>query len=74
MTLELLHDIIDYTLTRTSIPNHVSHIKDMKYALIRSIENTESLTKSVQKYRIRLAVVILIMEWLFKRFHFRYRH
>ena len=46
----------------------------MKYALIRSINNTESLTKSVQKYRIRLAVVILIIQWLFKRFHFRYRH
>ena len=48
MTLELLHGIIDYTLTRTSIPNHAGNIKDMKYALIRSIENTESLTKSVQ--------------------------
>ena len=46
----------------------------MKYALIRSINNTESLTKSVQKYRIRLTVVILIIQWLFKRFHFRYRH
>jgi len=32
----------------TSIPKHASHIKDMKYALIRSIKNTESLTKSVQ--------------------------
>jgi len=32
----------------TPIPNHASHIKDMKYALIRSIRNTESLTKSVQ--------------------------
>ena len=37
MTLELLHVIRDYTLTRTSIPNHASHIKDMKYALIISI-------------------------------------
>ena len=36
--------IRDYTLTRTSIPNHAGNIKDMKYALIRSI-NTESLTK-----------------------------
>jgi len=48
MTLELLHVIRDYTLTRTSIPNHASHIKDMRYALIRSIKNTESLTKSLQ--------------------------
>ena len=47
MTLELLHGIRDYTLIRTSIPNHAGNIKDMKYALIRSI-NTESLTKSVQ--------------------------
>ena len=31
MTLELLHVIRYYTLTRTSIPNHASHIKDMKY-------------------------------------------
>ena len=48
MTLELLHVIRDYTLTRTSIPTHASHITDMKYALIRSIKNTESLTKSEQ--------------------------
>jgi len=34
MTLELLHDIIYYTLTRTSIPNHAGNIKDMKYALL----------------------------------------
>ena len=46
----------------------------MKYTMIRSIQNTESLTKSVQKYRFRLAVVLLIIQWLFKRFHFRYRH
>jgi len=25
------------------------------------------------KFRIRLAVVILIIQWPFKRFHFRYR-
>jgi len=36
----------------------------MKYALIISIK----------KYRIRLAVVLLIIQWSFKRFHFRYRH
>ena len=48
MTLELLHVIRDYTLTRTSISNHARHIKDMKCALIRSIKNTESLTKSLQ--------------------------
>jgi len=41
------HKRLLYTLTRTSIPNRASHIKDTKYALIRSI-NTESLTKSVQ--------------------------
>jgi len=29
MTLELLHGIIDYTLTRTSIPNHAGNIKDL---------------------------------------------
>ena len=40
MTLELLHGIRDYTLTRTSIPNRVGNIKD--------IINTESLTKSLQ--------------------------
>ena len=48
MTLEVLHVIRDYTLTRTSIPNHTNHRKDMTYALIRSIKNTESLTKSLQ--------------------------
>ena len=48
MTLEWLHVIRDYTRTRTSIPTHARHIKDMKYALIRSIKNTESLTKSLQ--------------------------
>ena len=48
MTLELLHGIRDYTLTRTSIPNHAGNIKYMKYTLIRSIINTESLTKSLQ--------------------------
>ena len=37
MTLELLHGIRDYTLTRTSIPNHAGNIKDMKYALIAGI-------------------------------------
>ena len=42
------HKRLYYTLTRTSIPMHASHIKDMKYALIRSIQNTESLTKSLQ--------------------------
>jgi len=26
-----------YTLTRTSIPNHAGNIKDIEYALIRSI-------------------------------------
>ena len=64
MTLELLQFIRDNnTLTRTSIPHHTSRRKDMTYALIRSIK----------KYRIRLAVVILIIQWPFKRFHFRYR-
>ena len=49
MTLEFLQIIRDNnTLTRTSVPQHTSHRKDMKYALIRSIRNTESLTKSVQ--------------------------
>ena len=37
MTLELLHGIRDYTLTRTSIPNHAGNIKYMKYASIKSI-------------------------------------
>jgi len=37
MTLELLLGIIDYTLTRTSIPKHAGNIKYMKYALIESI-------------------------------------
>jgi len=73
MTLEFLQCIRDYTLTRTSVPNHTSHRKDMKYALIKSIRNTESLTKSVQKYRLRLTVVLLIIQRPFKRFHFRYR-
>jgi len=48
VTLELLHVIRDYTLKWTSIPNHTGNIKDMKYALIRSIINTESLTKLLQ--------------------------
>jgi len=30
----------------TSIPNHAGNIKDMKYALIRSIIDTESLIGS----------------------------
>jgi len=38
MTLELLHVIRDYTLTRTSKPKHASHIKDMKSVLITSIK------------------------------------
>jgi len=38
MTLELLHGIRDYTLTRIPIPNHAGKIKGMKYALIRSIK------------------------------------
>jgi len=37
MTQELLHDIRDFTLTRTSIPNHAGNIKDMKYALIHRV-------------------------------------
>ena len=32
----------------TSIPNHTSRRKDMMYALIKSIRNTESLTKSIE--------------------------
>jgi len=36
----------------TSVPNHTSHRTDTKYALIKSIKNTESLTKSIQKNRI----------------------
>jgi len=36
------------TLTGISVPKHTSHRKDMKYALIKSIQNTESLTKSIQ--------------------------
>ena len=28
----------------------------------------------ITKYRIRLAVVLLIIQWSFKRFHFIYRH
>ena len=43
MTLELLQFIRDNnTLTRTSVINHASHRKDMKYALI----------KLIKKYRI----------------------
>jgi len=30
MTLELLHVIRDYTLTRTSIRNHAGNIKEIK--------------------------------------------
>jgi len=39
----MFHVIRDYNihLTRTSIPNHASQIKDMNYALIRSVKNTE---------------------------------
>jgi len=39
MTLELLHVIRDYTLTRTSIPNHAAYIKDMKYEASASISH-----------------------------------
>ena len=45
MTLDLLHVIRDYNI---HLQGHASHIKDMKYALMRSITNTESLTKSLQ--------------------------
>ena len=49
MTLEFLQFIRDNnTLTGISVPKHTSHRKDMKYALIKSIQNTESLTKSIQ--------------------------
>ena len=50
MTLALLHVIRDYIihLQGLSIPNHTSHIKYIKYALIILIKNTESLTKSLQ--------------------------
>jgi len=45
MTLECLQFIRDNnTITRTSVPNHTSYRKDMKYALIISIKHTESLT------------------------------
>jgi len=33
MTVELLHGIRDYTLTRTSIPKHAGNIKDMKVCM-----------------------------------------
>ena len=36
------------TLTRTSVPKHTRHRKDMKHALIKAIRNIESLTKSIQ--------------------------
>ena len=39
MTLELLHVIRDYTLTRTSIPNHAGNIKDMKYVNVNVVSN-----------------------------------
>ena len=49
MTLEFVQFIRDNTTpTRTSVPIHTSHRKDMKYASIKSIKNTESLTKSIQ--------------------------
>jgi len=35
---------------------------------------TLELLHVITKYRIRLAVVLLIIQWSFKRFHFRYRH
>jgi len=64
MALEFLQFKRDNTtLTMTSVPNHTSHRKDMKYGI--DYINT--------KYRIRLAVVILIIQWPFKRFHYRYR-
>jgi len=34
VTLELLHGIRYYTLTKTSIPNHASHKQDMKYYIL----------------------------------------
>ena len=51
MTLELLHGIRYYTLTRTSIPKHASYKRH----------------KVCTQYRIRLAVVILIIQWSFKQ-------
>jgi len=43
MTLEFLQFIRDNnTLTWISVPNHTSRRKDMNYALIKSIRNTES--------------------------------
>jgi len=68
--LQFIRD--NQTLTRTSVPNHTSHRKELKYALIKSIKNRIiDLIKT--KYRIRLAVVILILQWPFMPFHFRYR-
>jgi len=49
MTLEFVQFIRDNnTPTRTPVPIHTSHRKYMKYASIKSIKNTESLTKSIQ--------------------------
>ena len=65
MTLEFLQFIRDNnTLIRTLVPNHTRRRKDMKY-------DTDEINK---KYRIRLAVVIITIQWPFKYFHFRYRH
>ena len=47
MTLELLHVTSDYNIHLQG-HQYQSHTKDMKYAYIRSIKYTESLTKSVQ--------------------------
>ena len=74
MPLAFLQFIRDNnTLTRTSVPTHTSYRKDMKYALIISIKKYRIIDLINTKYRFRLAVVILIVQRPFKRFHFRYR-
>ena len=62
MTLELLHVIRDYTLTRTSIPNHASHIKDMKYGIDQINKNTEILNQ-IGSNNTNDAMAVLVLEF-----------
>jgi len=59
MTLELLHGIRDYTLTRTSIPNHAGNIKETLCIMTNSIcyypqNNHRSINTETATYSIRL--------------------
>ena len=52
MTLELLQFIKDNnTLTRTSVPNHTSHRKDMKYEILMIDCESDNVSDTKLRHR-----------------------